>query len=60
MNFVVPDTQICEAGVVSILVAGVNPVCMKKLNLVGRQIGRLRYDRGMTRRILSNMLQNAG
>jgi transcriptional regulator with XRE-family HTH domain len=33
---------------------------MKKLNLVGRQIGRLRYERGMTQEDLSNMLQSAG
>ncbi len=32
-------------------------MCMKQLNLVGRQIGRLRYQRGMTQEDLSNMLQ---
>ncbi len=35
-------------------------ICMKQLNLVGRQIGRLRYQRGMTQEDLSNMLQRAG
>jgi len=33
---------------------------MKKLNLVGRQIGRLRYQHGMTQEGLAIKLQEAG
>jgi transcriptional regulator with XRE-family HTH domain len=34
--------------------------CMKRLNLVGRNIGRLRYQRGWTQDILAAKLQLAG
>jgi transcriptional regulator with XRE-family HTH domain len=33
---------------------------MKKLNVVGRQIGRLRYQHGMTQEELAAKLQSAG
>ena len=33
---------------------------MKKLNIVGRQIGRLRYQRGWTQEMLAGRLQLAG
>jgi transcriptional regulator with XRE-family HTH domain len=33
---------------------------MKKLNVAGRQIGRLRYQRGMTQEELASKLQLAG
>ena len=34
--------------------------CMKRLNLIGRNIGRLRYQRGWTQDILAAKLQLAG
>jgi transcriptional regulator with XRE-family HTH domain len=33
---------------------------MKKLNVIGRQVGRLRYQRGWTQEILAARLQLAG
>jgi len=33
---------------------------MKKLNVIGRQVGRLRYQRGWTQEILATRLQLAG
>src|SRR6266496_637974 len=33
---------------------------MKKLNVIGRQVGRLRYQRGWTQEILAGRLQLAG
>jgi transcriptional regulator with XRE-family HTH domain len=34
--------------------------CMKRLNLIGRNIGRLRYQRGWTQDMLAARLQLAG
>jgi len=33
---------------------------MKKLNVIGRQVGRLRYQRGWTQEMLAGRLQLAG
>jgi transcriptional regulator with XRE-family HTH domain len=34
--------------------------CMKRLNLIGRKVGRLRYERGWTQDMLAAKLQLAG
>ena len=34
--------------------------CMKKRNLIGRKVGRLRYERGWTQEVLAAKLQLAG